>query len=628
MIDDTLLEAEEKMDKAVSVAREDFATIRTGRATPAMFNKIVVDYYGTPTPVTQMASFQVPDARMVVITPYDKGSLTGDREGDPRLRPRREPDQRRPRHPGRLPAADRGAPHGVHQGRAAQGRGRQDRHPQHPPARQGRRSTSCRRTATRARTTSAARRRSSRTSPTGTSQPSTSCSSTRKPSCSRSDSGLPPAGSDTMDDSTATAAGASDPHGRAGRNLWSAIGVGLLLGVVLTLVPLLLAPSLFAVVVAVAMLVALYELEQVFATRGITLVRWPLAVGAPAIVLLAYYVGATAMLTAFAVTVLVALAVRLVGPTQGYFADVAASAFALSYTALIGGFVSLILDCPYGAQRVITFVVLTVCSDVGGYAAGVLAGRHPMAPTHLAEEVVGGFRRLDAAACVGRVRCASCAAGRPRGGRGWCSVWRSPSPRRWATSWSPRSSAISGVKDMGTLLPGHGGADGPAGLPAAQCLRLLGTVHLVPRPVARRGTPQPQMFRCRGARSPTRCLSSAAKNSCHSMISARPDVSSASAPCGCCRNTRTYPTRGSVSCGTPTTCCVRTVHGSAVSFASPLVVIRSPVTDMARCVTTRSGPLRTAKVTTSPGRTPELAGRSSTASPGASAGTIDAVRTT
>ena len=76
MIDDTLLEAEEKMDKAVDVAREDFAGIRTGRAHPAMFNKIQAEYYGTMTPVTQMASFHVADARMIVITPYDKSSLS------------------------------------------------------------------------------------------------------------------------------------------------------------------------------------------------------------------------------------------------------------------------------------------------------------------------------------------------------------------------------------------------------------------------------------------------------------------------------------------------------------------------------------------------------------------------
>jgi len=76
VIDETLLEAEEKMEKAVSVAREDFSVIRTGRAHPAIFHKIMVDYYGAPTPINQLVSFHVSDARMIVITPYDKGSLT------------------------------------------------------------------------------------------------------------------------------------------------------------------------------------------------------------------------------------------------------------------------------------------------------------------------------------------------------------------------------------------------------------------------------------------------------------------------------------------------------------------------------------------------------------------------
>ncbi|HEY5184132.1 MAG TPA: ribosome recycling factor [Actinomycetes bacterium] len=75
MIDDTILEAEEKMEKAVSVAREDLATIRTGRAHPSMFNKVHADYYGAPTPLNQLVSFHVADAHMVVITPYDKGAL-------------------------------------------------------------------------------------------------------------------------------------------------------------------------------------------------------------------------------------------------------------------------------------------------------------------------------------------------------------------------------------------------------------------------------------------------------------------------------------------------------------------------------------------------------------------------
>jgi ribosome recycling factor len=75
VIDETLLEAEEKMDKAVEVAKEDFSTIRTGRASAAMFNKILVDYYGSPTPLQQLASFGTPEARVVIITPYDRGAM-------------------------------------------------------------------------------------------------------------------------------------------------------------------------------------------------------------------------------------------------------------------------------------------------------------------------------------------------------------------------------------------------------------------------------------------------------------------------------------------------------------------------------------------------------------------------
>jgi ribosome recycling factor len=75
VIDETLFEAEEKMEKAVDVAKEDFAAIRTGRANPAMFSKIMVDYYGAPTPLQQLASFQTPEARTVIVSPYDKGSL-------------------------------------------------------------------------------------------------------------------------------------------------------------------------------------------------------------------------------------------------------------------------------------------------------------------------------------------------------------------------------------------------------------------------------------------------------------------------------------------------------------------------------------------------------------------------
>jgi len=76
VINQTLNEADQKMDKAVEVTREDFAAIRTGRAHPSMFQKITADYYGTPTPLQQLASFTVPEARVVIVAPYDMGSMS------------------------------------------------------------------------------------------------------------------------------------------------------------------------------------------------------------------------------------------------------------------------------------------------------------------------------------------------------------------------------------------------------------------------------------------------------------------------------------------------------------------------------------------------------------------------
>ena len=75
MIDETLLEAEEKMEKAVAVAKDDFAGIRTGRVHASMFNRITADYYGTQTPINQLASFHLPEPRMVIVQPFDKSSL-------------------------------------------------------------------------------------------------------------------------------------------------------------------------------------------------------------------------------------------------------------------------------------------------------------------------------------------------------------------------------------------------------------------------------------------------------------------------------------------------------------------------------------------------------------------------
>ena len=97
MIEETLLEAIDKMDKAVGHVQSQFPTVRTGRAAPALVEKLTVEYYGSPVPLQQLAAIQVPEARQLLVRPHDRGSLGGDREGDPRLRPRRQPEQRRHR---------------------------------------------------------------------------------------------------------------------------------------------------------------------------------------------------------------------------------------------------------------------------------------------------------------------------------------------------------------------------------------------------------------------------------------------------------------------------------------------------------------------------------------------------
>jgi len=168
VIDETLLEAEEKMEKAVAVAKEDFQAIRTGRVTPAMFNKITAEYYGTPTPINQLASFRLPEPRMVIVEVFDRSSMNAVekaiRDSDLGVNPTNDGKVIRVVFPelSEGPSATSAAA------------------PRRP-------STSWPRTARRARTRSGAPRRSSTTSRTAMWRRSTSCLSTRRRSCSKFD---------------------------------------------------------------------------------------------------------------------------------------------------------------------------------------------------------------------------------------------------------------------------------------------------------------------------------------------------------------------------------------------------------------------------------------------------------
>jgi phosphatidate cytidylyltransferase len=244
--------------------------------------------------------------------------------------------------------------------------------------------------------------------------------------------------------------------GRAGRNLVSAILVGASLGIFLVLLPILFAPWLFTFVVSAAMVVAAHELWGAAAHRGIHLVRWPLYIGVAAIPQAAYWSGTLALIATFAATVLVILAWRLVDGPEGYVADVSASVLVASYTGLMAGFVGLMMTSTHGSERIIVFVVLTICSDIGGYVAGVLAGRHPMAPKISPKKSWEGFAGSLVLQAVAGVALFVFLLDAPW----WQGLVTGLVLTVTATAGDFIESAIKrdlGVKDMSNLLPGHGG---------------------------------------------------------------------------------------------------------------------------------------------------------------------------
>jgi phosphatidate cytidylyltransferase len=248
----------------------------------------------------------------------------------------------------------------------------------------------------------------------------------------------------------------SAPHGRAGRNLVAAAGMGLLLGFGFVLFPVLYVPWLFAIIVSAAMVVSMHELRGAFAQRGTTLVTAPLYLGAAAIPQAAYWSGALPMVAVFGATVLVIMAWRLAAGPERYVADVTASVFALGYVALMGGFVALMLASSQGGDRVIVFVALSITSDIGGYAAGVLFGKHPIAPRLSPKKSWEGFAGSVVAQGVLGVLLFVLLLEAPW----WQGLVTGVVLAATATLGDFMESAIKrdlGVKDMSNLIPGHGG---------------------------------------------------------------------------------------------------------------------------------------------------------------------------
>jgi len=243
--------------------------------------------------------------------------------------------------------------------------------------------------------------------------------------------------------------------GRAGRNLPAAIAVGAVLGA-LVLASLLVRKEAFVVVVAAAVCLALWELTQALGQRGIAVPLVPVAVGAVAMLVAAFTAGGQALAVCFLLTAVGVVVWRTAeGPVDG-LRDVAGGIFAAAYLPLLAGFAMLMLAEPDGALRVLTFVLVTIASDIGGYAAGVLTGRHPMAPSVSPKKSWEGF----AGSAVTCVVVGVLAVVWLLDGPWWAGALVGASAVLTATLGDLGESMIKrdlGIKDMGSVLPGHGG---------------------------------------------------------------------------------------------------------------------------------------------------------------------------
>ncbi|MCA1008774.1 phosphatidate cytidylyltransferase [Rhodococcus hoagii] len=250
------------------------------------------------------------------------------------------------------------------------------------------------------------------------------------------------------------------PASKAGRNLPAAIAVGGGLGVALILI-LAYAPLVWIGVVAVAMAVATWEVAKRLREADIHVPLIPLLLGGQAVIWLSWPYGTTGVLGAFAGTVLVTMVWRLfdrglAATPRNFLRDTAVAVFVAAWIPLLASFATLMVLQDDGAARVLCLMIVVVCSDVGGYVAGVFFGKHPMVPAISPKKswegfagslvfcVIGGVLTvtfiLDANPLVGALL-------------GVALVFT-------ATLGDLIESQVKrelGIKDMGTLLPGHGG---------------------------------------------------------------------------------------------------------------------------------------------------------------------------
>jgi phosphatidate cytidylyltransferase len=245
------------------------------------------------------------------------------------------------------------------------------------------------------------------------------------------------------------------PKGRTGRNLPAAIGVGVVLGglVVLTLFTV---KATFLAYMGIALAIALAELTSALAKRDINIPVIPVAAGGVAMLTCTYWLGSRDALAAVGLTVVAIFAWRLAGGTTGYVKDVTAGVFAAAYIPFLASFVAAMLVPADGPRRVLSFIIITICSDIGGYFAGITVGRHPMAPVISPKKTWEGFAGSAVACLAAGTLCVTYLLH----GHPWQGVLTGAAVVLAATVGDLVESMIKrdlDIKDMGTLLPGHGG---------------------------------------------------------------------------------------------------------------------------------------------------------------------------
>jgi len=253
-------------------------------------------------------------------------------------------------------------------------------------------------------------------------------------------------------------------HGRAGRNLPAAITSAVVL-LALIVGSLAFWKTAFLFVVAAAVVVAVWELHRGFLAKGIDLPEQPLMLGGVVMVVVAYFYGAPALVTATAVTALVIMLWLLRRGVNGYVMNSTASVFSLIYVPFLGSFVALMLAeggatdferWDDGVKGVITFILVTIASDIGGYVAGVLFGKHPMAPVISPKKSWEGFAgSLVFCVVVGWVLVVYLL-----DGDWWVGVLLGLIAVVMATLGDLCESVMKrdlGIKDMSQVIPGHGG---------------------------------------------------------------------------------------------------------------------------------------------------------------------------